>query len=376
MWRQVVQKRSASTARCYCARHQNKPLGARSSQLIVSAASVSQHDNHRSFSSAQPSSWDDHNHPFAMSSAPSLSQMHNPTAERVVMKTFLNTLKVSAVCGSDAVETEFHSEENVIEESMRSSEEEWPLKVIEEEQTTSLVVVSSSVASDVPEQEMVQDSIESFSDSSEMSDTHQQQQAPVVQKKNPSHGRLVHAIRTNNPEKAKFAFRECLQKDVTVSRRYLVQLFNVVVSQDPVTAFAVLKQYRVVTGEPATSALYARLCQEVGTVPWQLAHSGQFTKMINDLLDELVSLEEEDYQKRCFPIILVSLIQQPMHRVGRIAKGVYSFMDEKGFKLSYGKMCHILNLSRYTRQDDLSFPTILSRLVEEGMRKCRIVLLK
>lgn len=285
------------------------------------------------------------------------------------MKTFLNTLQVSAAeSSSNTVETNYHQSEEsiVIEESTTEVSEEWGLQVIRKEQT-SLVAVSSVVTA--PDQPVEHDTIDSSEATSIPSSTEQtpDHTSPTVVQKNPSHGRLVYAIRTKNPEMAQLAFRECLQNDVTISSYYLVQLFNVVIPDDLITALAALKHYRQVTGgEPANSALYARLCEQVGKVDWTLARTGQFTKMVNDLREELVELPERDYQRRCFPHLLVSLVQQPMHRIGRMARGLYSFMVKNDFPMPIGKMRYILSISRYTRQDDLPFPAILSRLAETG----------
>ena len=305
----------------------------------------------RAFSSAQPSPWDDSS-PFAMSSASSLSQIPNPTAERVVMKSFLDTLQVSAV-NSNAVENEAQMQETVIE----SVKEE--VTEVTKEQEMSLVAVSSVTT--VPAQDAEQDT----ADPGEANDTSITSNAHPEIEKNPFPGRLVHALRTKDPAKAKEAFRECLKNNVELQQHLCLQLFNLVMPSDPITGLAALKHYRKIMGRPANIAVYAKLCESVGKVDWKVARTGQFTRMCNELREELVELKDEEYQKKCFPIFLVSLVEQPMHRIGRMASGLYKFMEENDFPLSTGKMCHLLNASKYTRQD-LSFPAILARLVNKG----------
>jgi len=365
MWRHVVQARGASTSRC-CAQ-QSKRLGAITvpSQLLCSSFPVAENNvSVRSLSSAQPSSWDDAS-PFTMSSAPSLSQIQNPTAERIVMKTFLNTLQVTSAVCSDTVETDYQSEETIVETVVEESSqvsEEWALQVIKEE-TTSVVAVSSVVNVPIEEAEPQQD----LSESHATSDAKESE--PVLQKD--FHGDLLYAIRINHPVKARLAFRECLQNNVTMKQHLLEKLFNLVMPHDPITGLAALIQIRKVRGKPATSAMYCSLCESVGKVNWKVARTGQYTKMCSDLREELAELDPETYQKRLFPVLLVSLVQQPMHRIGLMAKGLYNYMEKNDFPLSTGKLCHLISVSRYTRQDDLSFPTILSRLVNEG--KCPVV---
>lgn len=365
MWRHVVHTQGASTGRSCAVINQSKRLGAcsfaRPQQQNASTTT-------RSLSSAQPSSWDEHS-PFAMSSAPSLQEIANPTAERVVMKTFLNTLKVSAVSSSN-VECEETIDVND-QDNVEGTQQDWSLQVVEEQQT-SLVAVSSVVSVPVEQEEAQQDSSESSHDSTpsttQAAAQHQQSQPSSSSTNRKYHGHLVHAIHTKHAEKARTAYRDCLQNNVSVNKKYLVPLFNLVVSEDPITALAAIKHYRQITGRPVNSAIYARLCQKVGTVPWHVAKTGQFTKMCHDLREELVELPDDEYRKRCFQVLLVSLVQQPMHRIGKMARGLYQFMVTHEYPLAIGKMCHILTVSRYTRQGDLSFPSILARLVNEGMK--------
>jgi hypothetical protein len=113
--------------------------------------------------------------------------------------------------------------------------------------------------------------------------------------------------------------------------------------------------------------MYARLCEAVGLVHWSLAQKSQFAKMVRDLQHDVVGLDEA-CRRRCFPILLVSLVQQPVNRIGRMATGLYQFMEQNGYPLTEKKMLHILSVSKYKRQDDLSFPSILARLASAGCR--------
>lgn len=365
----MIQSKSVSaTSRCGT-RQRNRVGG-----TLVCTDSTLQSAISRSLSSAQPSPWDDHS-PFTMSAAPSMAGIPNPTAERVVMKTFLNTLQVSAVVESSSAAAygQEEEEEDLEEkESIHASEEKSLVVIMEEEQQSRALVAVSSVVS-VPEDEE-QDSSETIVSSDDEKEAFNNNN--IDKEKKRYHGRLVHAIRTKNAPKAKVAFRECLENDVLLSKRYLMKLFNVLVYHDTIAALAVLKHYRSSTGTPAASSIYATLCQQVGKVPWKIAQSGQFTKFCHDLREELIELPQEGhYQRRCFPIFLVSLVQQPMHRVGRMARGLYNFMEANDYPLSVGKMCHILAVTKYTRQDDLPFPTILARIVKEGALCCVVGLL-
>ena len=366
MWRQIVQARSASTGRRCCA-PPTKRLGVpRRRPVLCSASTFPQAiASQRALSSAQPTPWDDGS-PFLMSTAPSLAQMENPTAERVVMKTFLDTLQ-GTVVQSNPVETEPRvlAEpsfiETVVEEETTIISDDAGMNVVEEEQT-SAVTVSLIAAHENETEHSTETTI-----TSDENDAEQQSHGHASFKKVPFFGPLAHATRTKNAKEATRIYRECIQQNTVIPPNQLVQLFNLVVAYDPITALIVLRNNRRVNGEPAHSALYARLCQSVGTVHWKLGQSGQFTKTVHDLKDDLLGLDES-YQRLCFPILLVSLVQQPMYRIGTMASGLYKFMVENDYPLSHGKMCHLLNVSRYTRQDDLSFPHILARLVDEGKR--------
>ena len=134
-------------------------------------------------------------------------------------------------------------------------------------------------------------------------------------------------------------------------------LFDGLVPTDPIIALSILQEYKKVAGKPAPSLMYAKLCKSVGKIEWKIAKKGIFTKLCHDLREELVGLENDYYRKRCFPLLLTSLLAQPMPRIGRMARGLYAHMEQHDYALSEGTMCHILRLSKYTRQDDLSFST-------------------
>lgn len=327
----------------------------------------------RYLSSAQPFSAEDHISPFT--DASSAVSIQNPTAERVVMKTLFDTLKVSSVERSALVGAESTETIAIQDESATSVSEEYSLQVVEEYESSIAVVSSLDTAS--LEQEEEEELTEMSPDDTTVDTTEnpiaQQQEeqerpyANAIQKK--THGMLVHAIRTGNPVKARHAFHECLRNDVAMSRKYLRLLFHVLVEgKDPMTALKVLQHYRQVIGEPASSGMYASLCSTVGLVDWEVAASGQYTKLCLDLREELVDLPQDgDYQRRCYPVFLVSLVKQPMHRVGKMARGLYNFMQAHDYPLSVGTMVYLLRNSKYSRQDDLPYASILARVVEEGM---------
>lgn len=370
MWRHAIRTRGASSGRSVAqraARDHASPL-CLSTDLCRALSS-----------SAQQSSWVEG--PFAMTTAPALSHIQNPTAERVVMKSFVDTLRatarVEAGCLDFEAESDSLEETIVVTESVVETAEvsEQGARLIHEEHV-SVSLSTTAVPQEGADRNVSNDSSvrtdQDVSNDSSMTDT-----APDASKNNKSdviqrntlHGNLVCAIRDSDVEKASHFFLECTKHKIPIEDKHLLGLFNNAINkQDPITALRALQCYREVTDDPATHELmYARLCEAVGLVPWSIARSGLFVKMVLDLQQDLTGLDEKS-RRRCFPVLLVSLIQQPIARIGRMAKGLYQFMEQNDYPLTAHKMSHILSVSKYKRQNDLSFPSMLARLVNTGFR--------
>ena len=147
MWRQVVYTHGASTGRCCAHQAQNNRRRLGANIIITRLSARHQQEGIRPLSSAQPSSWEDSS-PFTMSLDPSLKQV--PTSERVVMKTFLNTLQLNSVSVETRVEEDMEDMEH--EQSTNDSAAEYTrpensaLQVIQTEISSALVAVSSVVS--------------------------------------------------------------------------------------------------------------------------------------------------------------------------------------------------------------------------------------
>jgi hypothetical protein len=347
----------------------------------VSKSKLSRDLYYRSLSSsAQQSPWEEG--PFATTTAPVLSHIQNPTAERVVMKSFVDTLGATAhlVSGSFQVETtESGSLEEtiVVTKSVQETTEilqEGARLVHEEHVSVSLSTVAESEEStdcntdDASNDLTVTTDQDSSSVKNTAPDPKNNKTTNVIQS-NTLHESLLRAIREKNAEKASHYFSECTKHKVPVEDRHLLGLFNNAINhQDPITALQALRCYKEVNDNVKTTLfMYARVCEAVGQIHWRLAQTGQFTKMVHDLQHDLMGLDET-FRIRCFPILLISLVQQPIHRIGRMAKGLYQFMEQNDYPLTVNKLSHLLFICKYKRQDDLSFPSVLARLTSMGVR--------
>ena len=323
---------------------------------------------------------------------PALSHNENPVAERVVMKSFVDTLGATTqslvdilgapnparVCvdtGCLDVELESISLQETILMTESVVETEEGARLIHEEHV-SVSLSTTTVPQEDADRTLSNDSGVS-KDQDVLNDSSMTGTAPDATKSNTTdviqrnvlHGNLVRAIRDNDAEKANHFFLQCKHHKVPIEVKHLRGLFNLAISkQDPITALRALQCYKEVTDDSATHELmYAQVCEAVGLVHWRVANMGLFVRMVLDLQQDLRELDEK-CRKRCFPVLLVSLLRQPVHRIGRMAKGLYHFMEQNDYPLTPDKMAHILVFSKYHRQDDLSFPSVLARLVDTGFR--------
>lgn len=360
MWRQVVYTRGASTGRG-CAQH--APRNWQCDGAVISTRRPSRHpEGIRTLSSAQPSSWQDSS-PFTMSPEPYLKQIPNPTAERVVMKTLLYTLQLNSVNVETNVEEDIQhqstnstTENTLLENACREGLQQHALQVIQTEKSTALVAVSPVMS--VPRE----------SDEPDKQDSNEptEKETTIARPRHVSHQRLLRAMKDKKLHEAKSAYRDCLANNQHIAKKHLLSLFDGVVPKDPIIGLSILQEYTKVVGKPAPVRMYAKVCKSVGNVEWKIAKMDIFTIMCHDLREELVGLENEYYRRKCFPILLISLLQQPLPRIGRMARGLYAHMEQNDYALSFETMCHIIRVSKFMRQDDLSFPMILARLVEQG----------
>ena len=326
-------------------------------------------------SSSSSATWEDG--PFT---APSLAEIENPTAERVVMKSFMDTLHTasceadssqhftsfSASSSSDAPGEIVLEAERVVEEIMEITEEE--IYVAHEESISVTMSTTETLTEEESSDEDVVAAVDSQDDTIAADQDAPLDSTKTILETETVHGKLNLAIRTKDVAKARGAFLECLQKQVPIEPSLLIELFNVLNPRDPITALRVLQHKIDATGEPAHPALYAQLCEAVGNVHWSLAKTPEFPQMVNALRQDLLGLDVS-YQKRCYPVLLVAVIKQPISRIGRLAQGLYSFMEQRDFPISAQKLCHLLAVSKYKRQGDMSFPKILARVVKEGKQQ-------
>lgn len=362
MWRQVIYTRGASRGRGFA---QHAPRNWQGGAIIISTRRPSRHpEGIRALSSAQPSSWQDSS-PFTISPEPYLKQIPNPTAERVVMKTLLCTLQLNSVNVETNLEEDIQhqstnstTENTPLENTCREGLQQNELQVIQTEKSTALVSVSPVVS--VP--------LESHEPDKQDRNEPKGKETAVARPRHVSHQRLLRAMNDKQLHEAKSAYRDCLANNQHIEKKHLLRLFDGVVSTDPIIALSILKEYKKMVGKPAPTRMYVKVCKSIGKIDWKIAKKDIFTTMCHDLREELVGLENEYYRRKCFPILLISLLQQPMPHIGRMARGLYAHMEQNDYALSFETMCDIIRVSKFSRQHDLSFPRVLARLVEQGKK--------
>lgn len=174
---------------------------------------------------------------------------------------------------------------------------------------------------------------------------------------------FMQAIQQNKVEHAKFIFNEAAAAKTKLPRKGILNLAFLVVKDDPALALSFLKQMerQEQTLSKGELALYTRLCGSVGKFTPGNHNRRYVTDFVENLLDQIKSLEQRT-QQILLPGLITGLLTQPYHAVGTYAGTIYRYMVNNDFRLQPYLLRKWLMYSKYNRQDDLPFHDIMHKL--------------
>lgn len=156
--------------------------------------------------------------------------------------------------------------------------------------------------------------------------------------------------------------RASLKHDFQPSTRIVAPLFSLLVTSDPILAYSILKKGRASGALRMDEvAMYKKLCSAVASMEWSLSRRIPVNQFVTDLVDDLLSMDEE-YKQMLLPQMITGLMTQRDGQLGVYAKDLYLHMVNKGYEMRPRWLVYLLSLSKYNRQDDLPFEDILERL--------------
>lgn len=322
-----------------------------------------------------------------------LLRIPDPTAERVVIRKFLDTLHVangsvivssttdSVIVSSTDPADEWQEpwvntislsalEENTVErpestfhsqslqhetDAVHSS----PIEAIKEH--TTAMTYPASLETPQKQQETV--TTDTVSRKPFKADKRQNRTARVISMR----GRLIRATRSRNVDQAVHFFRQSLQEQLPVETWVLRDLFYFLAPLDPVYAYKVLSRYQYLSAGPLPPEMYVHMCQTLGRVTLAHAKPPTIAHTFKCLKRDLALLDVETYHHVCYPYLLISMVQQPLSFVGAEARKLYHFMKTNNYPLTTQVLEQLVGLSRYSRQEDLPFADLIEILSQEGM---------
>jgi hypothetical protein len=186
---------------------------------------------------------------------------------------------------------------------------------------------------------------------------------------------LTKFILQKNPQRAMDTFHLGLRYETAdqLQPDTVRQLFFLVARKRPFDAYKVLQHYRKITAEEhdqdvnAYAGMYERNCDALRYIDPEKHRYNDIHKLVRSLVMELQQLDRVG-KEQCYPVLVSALVSQKSVSVGDFARLAYQYMVQNNFAVEANYWEHLLSLSRYFRQKDLPYASILRRIVDMGRR--------
>jgi hypothetical protein len=186
---------------------------------------------------------------------------------------------------------------------------------------------------------------------------------------------LARFIQQKNPQRAMDTFHlgiryeqaDQLQPDI------VRQLFFLMAKKRPFDAYKVLQLYRKITAVEhdkdanAYADMYERNCDALRYMDPEKHRYSDIHKLVRGLVMDMQQLDRVG-KEQCYPVLVSALVSQKSVSVGDFARLAYQYMIQHNFDVGAGYWEHLLSMSRYFRQKDLPYASILRRIVDMGRR--------
>lgn len=174
---------------------------------------------------------------------------------------------------------------------------------------------------------------------------------------------FMDATQHKDVEHALNLFNNATMDKKQLPRKGLLSLAFLVVKEDPALALSITKQAERQEDRLSKNELmvYKRLCRSVGTINLEQHNRRYASNLVENLWDQIKSMER-DAQQTLLPPLITSLLTQPYHAVGLYAGSIYQYLVDNDFELPPSLLRKWLMLSKYNRQDDLPFHDVMEKL--------------
>jgi hypothetical protein len=186
---------------------------------------------------------------------------------------------------------------------------------------------------------------------------------------------LARFIQQKNPQRAMDTFHLGLRYETAdqLQPDTVRQLFFLMAKKRPFDAYKVLQLYRKITAVEhdkdvnAYADMFERNCDALRYMDPEKHRYSEIHKLVRGLVMDLQQLDRVG-KEQCYPVLVSALVSQKSVSVGDFARLAYQYMIQHNFDVGAGYWEHLLSMSRYFRQKDLPYASILRRIVDMGRR--------
>jgi hypothetical protein len=186
---------------------------------------------------------------------------------------------------------------------------------------------------------------------------------------------LARFIQQKNPQRAMDTFHLGLRYETAdqLQPDIVRQLFFLMAKKRPFDAYKVLQLYRKITAVEhdkdvnAYADMFERNCDCLRYMDPEKHRYSDIHKLVRGLVMDLQQLDRVG-KEQCYPVLVSALVSQKSVSVGDFARLAYQYMIQNNFDVPAGYWEHLLSMSRYFRQKDLPYASILRRIVDMGRR--------
>jgi hypothetical protein len=186
---------------------------------------------------------------------------------------------------------------------------------------------------------------------------------------------LARFIQQKNPQRAMDTFHLGLRYETAdqLQPDTVRQLFFLMAKKRPFDAYKVLQLYRKITAVEhdkdvnAYADMFERNCDALRYMDPEKHRYSDIHKLVRGLVMDLQQLDRVG-KEQCYPVLVSALVSQKSVSVGDFARLAYQYMIQHNFDVGAGYWEHLLSMSRYFRQKDLPYASILRRIVDMGRR--------